>query len=429
MNRIPYLIIGNSTAAVGAVEGLRSRDPDSPVTIVSQEEHHTYSRPLISHLLAGKVGEDNMFYRSMQFYSANNVTPLLGTKAVELDLTGSTVTTDSRDQLPYEKLLIATGGTPVLPAGIEGMDGPGVFSFVSWNDAIEIDHYITAHNVDRAVVVGGGMIGIKATEALVDRGIHTTVVEMADRVLASSFDKTGSELIAAELQKAGVDARCGTTLERIIRGEGRVAGAELSSGENLECGLVVLAIGVQPNIGLVEGTGVQVERGILVDERMESSVKGIYAAGDVAQAGELFSGHKKNIPILPNAYRQGRVAGINMAGQECLSSPVMPMNSLDIFGLSAISVGQSTAEDECCEMIRKQDNNPPGYRKIVLKNGRIIGAIFIGKIDRAGIITGLIRDCVDVSDCKDMLLNDQFGVLSLPRHYREKVVSGQPLEV
>jgi NAD(P)H-nitrite reductase large subunit len=430
MNRIPYLIIGNSAAAMGAVEGIRRNDPDRPITVVAREPHHTYSRPLISYLLAGEVDEEQMMYRPEDFYEKNNVTPLLGVTAEGVDSDRKIVGTDTGEELAYENLLVATGGSPILPPKVEGMDANGVFTFTTWEDANEIEEFIEAEGVENAVVVGGGLIGLKSMEALVNRDIHTTLVELADQVLNSTFDETASEMAQEAMEAAGVDVRCSTTVQSINQKNGKVDGATLRCGTDVPCSLVIFAIGVLPNTDLLEGTEAEVDRGIIVDDRMESSLDDVYAAGDVAQARELFSGEKRAIPILPNAYRQGLIAGMNMADGSREYEGGLAMNSVDVFGLPTISIGVTAPDDpENYEIMTDMDTEKPIYRKIVLRDNRIVGAIFIGDIDRAGIITGLARQQIDVTDFKDRLLTDDFGLIALPEDYREKVVSGQPLEV
>lgn len=430
MKRIPYLLIGNSAAAMGAVEGIRRVDPDRPITIVAQEPQHTYSRPLISYLLAGTVDEEQMLYRPEDFYDNNNINTRLGVTAKNLNPASQVVTTDTGEELAYENVLIATGGKPILPPNVAGIDADGVFTFTTWDDANTIDDYITTHNVENAVVVGGGLIGLKSMEALVKRNIHTTLVELADQVLNTTFDRTASDMAQQAMEEAGVDVRCGTTVERISQENGKVDGAILQCGTRIPCSLVIFAIGVLPNTDILDDTDVETDRGVLVDDRMKSSSDNVYGAGDVAQARELFSGEKRTIPILPNAYRQGLVAGINMAGNSRDFDGGLAMNSVDIFGLPTISIGITAPDnDEHYEIMTDYDAEVPSYRKIVLRDDRIVGAIFIGDIDRAGIITGLARQKIDVSDFKESILSDDFGLITLPDDYRQKVVNGHPLEV
>ncbi len=304
----------------------------------------------------------------------------------------------------------------------------GVFTFTTWEDARCIRRYIEEHGVKKAVVVGGGLIGLKSVEALVKLGIQTTVVELADRILSATFDQAASDLAKKSLENAGVTVLCGTTLSA-IEGDERAAGVVLREGDSLACDLVIFAIGVIPDMSIAEDAGISTDRGILVDPAMETSVPNVYAAGDVAEAVDMLSGKTRPIPILPNAYRQGVVAGANMAGGSASFSGGLAMNALDICGLATISVGVTSPEDDSYEIISALDEENSDYKKFVLKDNRLVGAIFIGQIDRAGIATGLIKSQIDISGVKDHLLDQDFGIISLPEEYRKHVVSGLGIEV
>ena len=429
MTTSPYLIIGNSAAAVGAVEGMRSVDAEKPITLIASEPHHTYSRPLISYLLGGEVDEDRMPYRPADFYDKNRVRAMLGREVTAVDPDAHMVETSDGERLRYEKLLIATGGVPIVPRDVAGVEAEGVFSFTTWDDARRILAFIKQHDVTVGVVVGGGLIGLKSMEALVNLGIRTTLVELADRVLSVTFDGTASALARTRLEESGVDVRCGTTVARVLAQDSKVSGVVLRDGSEVSCGMVIFAIGVIPNTGLVRGTAVEVDRGIVVDDSMRSSAPDVYAAGDVAQATSLLGGAKRPIPILPNAYRQGLIAGANMAGRDRIYRGGLAMNAVDIFGLATISVGRTMADGEGGEVLGHLNEERGRYKKIVLENDRVIGAIFMGDIDRAGIITGLLRERINVANLKDLLLTDDFGIISLPAEYRKHVVSGLAIEV
>ena len=442
MSRSRYVIIGNSAAAVGAVTAIREADREGSLTLLAREREHTYSRPLISYLLAGLVDESRMSYRGEDFYRINRVEALLGVEATGIDEASRAVLTADGRRIEFETLLIATGGAPVIPRDLAGADARGVFTFTTWEDARRIRAWIDPSDPDgasgsrrgeahvrRAVVVGGGLIGLKAVEALAELKIETVVVELADRILAATFDRTASDLASKYLRKAGVAVRCSTTVSEIRTEDGRVAAALLRDGTRLDCEMLILAIGVAPDVRVANGTSIRLDRGILVDETMQTSVKGVYAAGDVAEAADLLSGKSRPIPILPIAYRQGAVAGANMAGRPAAYKGGLAMNAVDICGLPTISVGMTSLEGEGIEVLSRLDEEKGVYKKLVLKDRRLVGAIFVGDIDRAGIATGLIREKVDVSAFKHLLLSEEFGVLSLPEGYRKHVVSGQGIEV
>ena len=406
-----YCIIGNSAAAVGAVEAIRENDQKNKITIISKEPHHVYSRPLISYLLAGKIIDENMYYRDLDFYDKNNV-----------EFVNKTVTTIDTEKkavifedgtMEYDKLLISTGGSPFVPP-TEGMEKEGVFTFTTWDDAKEISERL--QNVKKAVVIGGGMIGIKASEALKARGIDVTIVELADAILSTVFDEIASNIARGHLERLGVKIITGNSVAK-ISGKNKVNSVVLNDGQKISCNLVIFAIGVRPNIDVVKDTEIKVNRGIVVDEHMETSKKGVYAAGDVAEAYDSLIEDYRPIPIWPLAYKQGKIAGHNMSGVVKEYDGGFVMNSIELIDLPTISFGVTNI-DEGFEVL--SDISGEEYKKIILKNGLVVGAIFIGCIDRAGIFSGLIRDKIDVSSFKDQILNDNFGYISFPKDLRKE---------
>lgn len=459
MTKTTYLIIGNSTAAVNAVEAIREKDKQGSLALISDEPCHTYSRPLISYYLGNKVDEDRLFYRSSSFYDLHGVQTFLGKKAVRLDPAAKKITLDDQTEVQFEKLLLATGGTPFVPE-IPGCRLPGVFTFTTLDDAHRVKKFIDAHQVKKAVVVGGGLIGLKVTEALLALKIQVTIVELADRVLSATFDRTASGIIERALQKIGCSTITGNTVEEIqekeiqadqtegiqaddIQAEGIQADEEkgvgsvvLKDNTRVDCDLVIMAIGVRPRLDLVRETGMKLNRGILVDEYLKTSLDDIYAAGDVIETYDLMANVHRPIAILPNAARQGKIAGYNMAGAGKTYRGCLAMNSVELAGIPTISVGLTDpsvladAERQSgMEIIQECDEKNSVYKKIVLEDNKIVGVILIGKIDRSGIYTGLIKDGIDMSSFRSHLLKDDFGLLSLPREYRTHMVTGQGIEV
>jgi NAD(P)H-nitrite reductase large subunit len=352
---------------------------------------------------------------------------VLSAEATKVDPDQRQVLLADGRSIGFDKLLIATGGAPIRPP-IPGLDGQGVFTFTSWDDEQAIDEYLQKHTIRQAVVLGGGLIGLKTVEALVDRSVPVTIVELADRLLAVTFDHAAAKLAEKALAEQNVSIRTNTTIKEVLRNKGVLRGVTLSDGQLLDCDLLIVAIGVRPDLSLVAGTAIQTDRGIVVDPSQATSVEGIYAAGDVAQVADAMGGGSRPIPILPAASRQGRIAGTNMAGGEARYEGGVPMNAVDVVGLPTISVGQ-TVEQPGDEVLSRLDEDARVYRKIVLRGGRVIGAIFIGQIERAGIFTGLIRSKLDVSAFKHLLLSDEFGLLSLPADYRSHMVRGAGIEV
>lgn len=424
-----YVIIGNSAAAVGAIEAIRQYDQDNSITLVSDETHPAYSRPLITYFLGGMVSEERMLYRPPDFYERYEVEPMLGVRVVRVDPQERELTLAGGGTLSYDQLLIATGGVPFVPS-IPGGDLEGVFTFTRWDDARRMRHFIEAYGIRQAVVVGGGFIGLKTTEGLLARGIKVTIVELADRILSASFDRTASRLAEAILHREGVEIRTGTTVQEMIGRAGKVDHVILREEERLECDLLVFAIGVRPNTALVsQEAGIATHRGILVDEHMRTTAPDVYGAGDVVEALDMLLKVRRTIAIWPLAYRQGYVAGCNMAGAEQEYEGGIPMNSVEVCGVPTISVGIADPQEDGHEVLEEFNREEMAYKKLVLRNERLVGAILIGDIDRAGIYTGLIRNRAEVGGFKDELLSEHFGLISLPRDVRKHLVTGEGIVV
>jgi len=412
-----YVIIGNSVAAVGAIRGIRAVDEKGNITVVSRERHIAYGRPLISYLLGGLITEKRMAYLPEDFYEKNRVNLLLNSEVVGVDNAKKQIVLAAGDTIGYDKLLIATGGDPFVPP-IEGLAGKDrIFTFTTWDDADKMKGI--AADIQRVVVIGGGLIGLKAAEGLHLLGKQITIVELADRILSAAFDRPAGRVVAKKMKAGGIDVVTEDTVVR-IEGEGaQITGVTLKSGDYIPCDTVVVAIGVRPAAAFLKGSKVEVNRGIVVNDSMETSVKGIYAAGDVAEASDFFSGQKNPMPIWPDAYIQGDVAGTAMAGGEKAYGGGLAMNSIELFKVPTISMGiTNPVEPKEYEILTYQDLENYQYRKIVLQDNRLVGAVLVGQVERAGIFSGLIREKIDVTPFKEQLLAPDFGIIHLPRDIR-----------
>lgn len=413
-----YVIIGNSVAAVGAIRGIRNVDREGNITVISRERHTAYGRPLISYLLGGLITEKGMPYLPEGFYEEQRVNLLLNSEVVAMDDAKQRVKLAGGETIPYDRLLIATGGDPFVPP-IEGLSGKEkVFTFTTWDDAAKLKG--VASDIDRVVVVGGGLIGLKAAEGLHLLGKRVTVVELADRILSAAFDRPAGRIVAKKMKANGIDVVTEDTVVR-VEGEGAaISGVTLKSGDFIPCDTVVVAIGVRPAAGFLKESKVEVNRGVVVDDRMESSVPGIFAAGDVAEARDFFSGVKNPMPIWPDAYIQGDIAGTSMAGGTKSYLGGLAMNSIEFFKVSTISMGVTNPSDPAAyEVLTYLDQESYQYRKIVLQGNTLVGAVLVGNVDRAGIFAGLIREKVDVTPFRETLLAPDFGFIHLTRDIRD----------
>ncbi len=405
-----YLIIGNSAGGIAAAEAIRQLDKKGDILMVSDEPYPAYSRPLIAKILTNERTLNEILFRPEGFYEEHGITCLQGSKIDALDFDKRTARFSSGDVVSWKKLLLATGGKPIVPP-VKGIDKEGVFNFITLDDARAIDSFLP--EVRRAVVIGGGLIGTSVTDALLKRDVRVSVVEMKDKMLNVMLDDTASTMAEDVIKKAGVDIITGHTVAEIIGGE-KVDGVILDNGKELKCQMVVVAIGVLPRVELVRGSQIEVNRGIVVDRFMATSVKDVYACGDVAEAYDFVYGSGRLTPIWPNAYIGGRTAGFNMAGVKTEYRGGTAMNTLNYFGLDIASAGAvNPPEAEHFEVLMRRDNG--NYKKLIIRDGLITGMVYVGDIELSGIIFGLMRDRIDVSDFKKSLFDENFGLAFLPR--------------
>jgi NAD(P)H-nitrite reductase large subunit len=420
-----YVIVGASAAGIGAVEAIREVDPVGTITVISEEPCPQYSRPMISDLVSGKADFGKMMCREHEFWENNDVQALTGRTAVGLNLTDKYVALDKGEHVNFEKLLVATGGKPFVPK-IEGSDKDGVFTFTTLSDAESLAAKI--EKAKSAVVIGAGLIGVSVTEALVKRGLKVTMVELQDKILSLILDPTASEMVENVIRKAGVTIAIGQTVKRIVgkpENDKVVGGAVLTSGEQVQCDLVIIAIGVIPRTELVAGTDVKTNRGILVDKFMRTNVSDVYASGDVAEAYDFVFGENRLLPLWPLAQLEGKVAGYNMAGKKADYPGGTAMSALKYFGIPIISIGIANPKDDAYESLVKHEPERNVYRKIVLKDNAIVGVTLVNDIENAGVIFHLMKNRVNVKKFKQELLSEDFCLATLPRSLRRKLYPGE----
>ncbi|MEA4816750.1 MAG: FAD-dependent oxidoreductase [Lachnospiraceae bacterium] len=405
-----YVIIGNSAAAAGAVEGIREIDKDGEIVIISNEEHHVYSRPLISYLLQGKTDEQKMKYRSDDFYEVNSCKLMLGKTATKIDASKKEILLDDGKSVSYDKLLVATGSSPFVPPmnGLENVSKK--FCFMTLDSAKALEKELG--ETKKVLIIGGGLIGLKCAEGIAMRVGKITIVDLSTRILSSILDETGAKLVQSHLEKQGMDFILGTSVEHF---DGNTA--YLTNGDKIDFDILVTAIGVKPNIGLVKDAGGKVGRGIEINNKMETSLEGIYSAGDCVESFDISSGANKILAIMPNAYKGGKTAGTNMADGNAEFDNAMPMNAIGFFGLHVITAGSyegKTFESKCGE----------DYKKLFYDESNLKGFILVGNVDKAGIYTYLIRERVPLSSLDFGLICKQPSLIAFSRGYRDEKLGG-----
>lgn len=406
-----YVIVGNSAAAIGCVEGIRQVDTKGSILIVSDEPHHTYSRPLISYLLWGKTDRQRMKYRPDSFYEDNKVDTLFGVKATALHPEEHTLELDNGGTVTYGKLLLATGSRPFIPP-MEGLDQvEKKFTFMTLNDALALEEAITPDS--KVLIVGAGLIGLKCAEGIFEKVASLTVVDLANRILPSILDEEGSKLVQEYIEKKGVKFYLSDSVAKFEEGVAR-----LNSGAEVEYDVVVIAVGVRPNVELAQQAGIDVNRGILTDVHCATSAADVYAAGDCTVSHNIASDQDQILALLPNAYMQGETAGIEMAGGEANYDKAIPMNAMGMLGLHMITAGVYDGEVY-------KEQNCEGYKKLFVKDGKLKGYILIGDvIKRAGIYTSLIREQTPLDEIDFDLIKHSPQLMAFAKQERKVKLAG-----
>jgi NAD(P)H-nitrite reductase large subunit len=386
------VIIGASAAGLAALEAIREVDKECAVTVVSKEKGPLYSRVGLTHFLDGTVKTPGMNMRSPNYARQMNATILTGLAAVHVDFKARTLKLSNRKTLKYDALLVASGSSAlILP--IPGANLRGVYPCITRNDAVNIDRAIP--RVRQAAVIGAGLIGIQAVDALAKRKKKkVAVIEMMPHVMPAMADVTAAKMFEDVLRERGHAVVTGARAAEILGKAGRVTGVKLENGEVVPCQLLVMAAGVRPNLEFLEGTRIQKKQGLLVDAHQQTSIKGIYAAGDVAETTDLLSGQRVVIAIWPEALNQGRIAGLNMAGVPTKYEGSMAMNVTSVLGLPIASLGLWQVTDATEYRIHSSLHESKRiYRKLIFKDGRLVGAVLVGSHvnSEAGILHNFIR--------------------------------------
>ena len=408
-----YVIIGNGPAAVSCVDGIRSRDHEGSITVISKEAHPAYFRPLISYYLEGKSRKDNIYCRPDDFYQKNQVETVLG-EAVAIDKENKVVTLLNGEAIPYDKLCICSGSSPFVPpmAGLESVDKK--FTFLTIDDSFAIEQAVDKNS--RVLIIGAGLIGLKCAEGLRDRVESVTVCDLAPRVLSSILDDDCAAIVQRHLENCGIVFSLGNTADHF---DG--SAACMKDGSVIGFDVLVLALGVRPNIGFFKDAGGVCNRAILVENDMQTSIEDIYAAGDCVEQEDITFGAKRIMALLPNANIGGYTAGVNMAGGKQLFDNALPMNSIGFWGLHMMTAG-TYANDGKAEMIEDRAEN--SIKRFFIKDNKLIGFIIIGDVKSAGIYTNLIRNQVDLSDLDMYALIKNANLFPFGKNTRRKMLRG-----
>jgi nitrite reductase (NADH) large subunit len=395
-----YLIIGNGVAGTTAAENIRKQDREGNITIVTDEDLPFYWRIQLNEYISGDITEEQLLAKKEDWYRDQNIALKLKTRIVGADAQKKVVVTEDKEELAYDSLLIATGSHSFIPP-IKGSEKKGVFSLRDVQDARDISQF--AKSAEQVILIGGGLLGLEAGNALRKLGKKIMVVEFFPRLLPRQLDVDGAARLQKIMEGMGFSFRLGAKTQEVT-GEDQASGALLEGGETLSGQMIVISAGVRANLELAEPLGLKTDKGVVVDERLQTNQPDIYAAGDVAEFRGMPYG------IWPAAMEQGKIAGANMAGGEATYNGTTMANTLKVVGVDLASAGNIDAENEFESKVATDEDQ---YKKIVLENNQIIGCIMLGDTKGFNEITKMMSEKRDVSQIKDQILSGGFDFKAL----------------
>ena len=420
-----YVILGNSAAGLTAIDAIRQRDKTGPITLISKEPDPAYSRVALPYILSKEKNLRQITLQDDGYFRANNVETIIGTGADGLDTANKTVTLENGRDISYDKLLIATGSTSRVPP-VLGIDQADVCYHWTLADTRKLEEQMA--NARNCFVIGAGFISLLTVSALIKTApLKYTVVEIADQVMPQLLDETGGKALERGMREKGIDVLLGdsvTAIEPSPNGSGSQPDARgsrhysitLGSGKTCDADMIVCGTGVRPNVDFLSGSEVKLVNGVVTDERQETSIPDVYAAGDCAETHDFLSGERVVHAIWPTAIDQGRVAGANMAGDAQTYPGSLSWNVTELFGLASASVGEFRDRPGLEPIVF---HNPAAniYRKLLLDGTRIVGAVVIGRaehIQDLGVVQAMIRRKTDISKWKHMLGGERinYGMLA-----------------
>ena len=404
-NLLHHVIIGNGGAGVSALQAIREIDKKSDITIISREKYPAYSPCSLPNLIGGEITKPKIFRFDSNFYNTLNAKFMKNCEAVNIFPDKKKIKLADGSSIKFDKILISAGAVPITPKGLEDLTLDGVHIMGTLNSSLQIVNNIK-QGVNHAVIVGGGFMGVETACMLKKRGIDVTIVEMLPNILSRMLDSDVSEKVEEILKKNDISLILNDSVKR-INGKNKVTGVTLSK-KKLKCDMVVLAIGVAPNIDIIKGSGIKVNRGIIVDATMKTNKQDIYAAGDIAEVYEQILGKQGSFAIWPNAIEQGRIAGLNMAGKISNYDGAEIVNVLDIFNTPIVAMGYILKDIGKCKKIIR--STPDTYKKILIKKNRMVGLQFVGSIRNTGTFYSLIKNGLDISEIEERLLDDNFVI-------------------
>jgi NAD(P)H-nitrite reductase large subunit len=394
-DQIKIVIIGNSAAGLSALRTLRARDDNCRITLISRELGPAYSLVLLPDFISGRVNQPELMLANHDTYRDLKATTLFGKIAVEIDTANQRVMLDDGSKVPYDNLVICSGAS-CNRINMEGSELVPMKSLRTLQDAMEIKDLL--QNARKIIFVGAGLINLKLLSLLKGGPFEFTVVEMANKILFNMLDKNAASIVEERMQAFGVNLQKGTRLTRIKKRKGEKVFAVLENGHEIETDLVIFNTGISPNIDFFPFSGIRTKRGIIVDDYARTNISNVYAAGDVAEAKERISGKYANIGNWFNAVEQGKICALSILGKRQKYEGCANINVTDLFGVTLLSLGDFDGTSKGSNSITFNDPQRGRYQKVVVRDGIIIGGVFINEKRNGGIFRSLLGE--EISDLK-----------------------------
>jgi NAD(P)H-nitrite reductase large subunit len=394
-----YVIIGGGAAGAAAAQTLRCLDKEGQVTLIAEEERPGYYRPLIPHLIHDRLPEER-FLRAPSLFSDLGVEVESPAKAESVDRERKVVNTSQRP-IPYDRLLLAMGSQAIMPA-IKGLSPEEALTLRSYDDGLKMAQ--AARPGMKAVVIGGGRVGIKAALALQEAGLEVTIVEMQSHILPQQFDETAASIIASAVEARGIRLQMGRQVSEVRHNPVHSKVVVLDDDQELPFDLLAVAVGVRPNVGLAQEMGVRVDKGVVVDSNLQTSVADVFAAGDLVQLVDLATGEEFVSGTWTNAVDMGNCAASNMAGLlRKYPGSFSVYNAVEVAGIPTVAIGAVHGQEPQFEVHSQRGQGT--YHKFVFRGNRLVGMLLIGDIDTAGVYRTIIREGSDVSRIKEKIIS------------------------
>ncbi len=397
------VIIGNGVAGTFTAQNVRNLDNDVEIEIISQENYPYYTRVKLPEFISRQVTVEDLIVFNKDWYESKNIKVNLNKKVKRIHTRHKHVLIENqKDPVSYDKLVLATGSVPNIPpikSAVEMLKN-GVFTLRNIDDALKIQRYLEKKGVKKAVIIGGGLLGLELAKQIKNCGLDTTVVEFFPRLLPRQLDAECGDLLKNEIENMGIKVVLNAATEEIL-GNGLVKGIRLKDGEEFNADVVLIQAGIRPTIGLAKEANLNTNRGIVVNEILESSVKDIYAVGDCVEYKSQTWG------IIPAAIEQSKIVASTVLGKKDIQyKGTIPKNTLKIMGIDLTSVGvfdPSSEEGAGWEILKKADKENCCYQKIVLKDNKLKGAILFGDTKAIAFVNKNIGEEVGINEVKNLL--------------------------